>query len=197
MNELELLPGLNRSWTNPPNLGDRVDAFQPSSTRRREAIVPARPKPPMQWTSTLNPERSLVRSPSTSSHAASKVAQGTPRSAIGRCCQPMCRAKLFAKVRHMQAIKFMRLHERHDGGGVRGLEGLQVELQIAVPGASERRKLRLAGAEGEADLPLPRRNGNFGDLQRVTDAGALFNALHRPLSHILIDACQIGFPRRW
>ena len=66
----------------------------PSSTSRRAATVPARPRPPLQWTSTSNPSRSRSRiaSPATA-HACSKSAPGGIPSGIGTCHHSMCRSR--------------------------------------------------------------------------------------------------------
>ena len=63
----------------------------PSSTSRRAATVPARPRPPRQWTSTSKPRvsRSRMASPAIS-HASSKSGPGGHPSGIGACHHSMC-----------------------------------------------------------------------------------------------------------
>ena len=63
----------------------------PSSTNRRAATVPARPRPPRQWTSTSKPSlsRSRMGSPALV-HSSSKSRPGGHPSGIGACSHSMC-----------------------------------------------------------------------------------------------------------
>ena len=66
----------------------------PSSTSRRPATVPARPRPPLQCTSTSKPSRSRSRMASPAAvHASSKSAPGGIPSGIGACHHSMCRSR--------------------------------------------------------------------------------------------------------
>ena len=67
--------------------------FSPNSTSNRAATVPARPRPPLQWTSTSNPSlrRSRMAAPAWT-QAFSKSGPGGCPSGMGRCHHSMCRS---------------------------------------------------------------------------------------------------------
>ena len=78
----------------------------PNSTSRRAVMVPARPRPPRQWSSTSKPSRSrfLMDSP-VAFQACSKSCSGASPSGIGACHHSMCRSRTRRVQKHKRVAK--------------------------------------------------------------------------------------------
>ena len=79
---------------------------------------------------------------------------------------------LLADSADFEGAEFVRLDQGHDGRGIPGCYGVEVGVEVAVPGTAPARSLSLAGCERDPDPSLTGTGLDLGDLERVGVAGA-------------------------
>ena len=152
--------------------------FVPSSTRSRAAIIPARPSPPRQWTSTSRPPRRSARTclPALS-HLSSNLWSGIDASTMGRLNRDILfGADFFAETFHFQQRELLGLHKRDDRSRSPVANRVEIDREIAFPRAGHRMTVAFAWTEIKCHQSEAGSGSYGGDLQRVAQGWLLFNS---------------------
>jgi hypothetical protein len=164
----------------------------PSSIKSQDAIVPARPSPPRQWTRTSEPFRKIDRSSSpTAPHFSSKRWSGhvDDRKVKPQHIPPY---HLLAETFHPQQGKLLRLNESDDCRCAPVADRIEVCAKIPIPSAAHCVRVIFPRTER---YPNPPKSGHArGDrcyLQGVRDR-CLHDAVRLCFHQVSRPACGAG-----
>ena len=169
----------------------------PPSTSSRALIVPARPSPPLQWTSTRPPQASRERS------MAERAGQAASNSGVRHAVVldgPVVplhvpAPDLGTQGGDAQAVQLVRLDQGDDRRRVPGGDGVEVGPEVAPVRAGQAVRLLLAGREGDADPAAGGAHGDLGDAEGVAGAGQgragrVMRAIEVPRGWLMAHATQ-------
>ncbi len=71
------------------------------------------------------------------------------------------------ELRHPERLDLVLLDETYHGHGAPLTDGIEINREIALPGAAHRADLLFARTEGDTDPPVGGCGSNAGDLQRM------------------------------
>jgi hypothetical protein len=142
----------------------------PVSTSSRADIMPARPRPPPQWTTMFSPASRRARSRSLAAgHFASNSGPATLTSRIGNQAPTL---DLAAQTRDGEPDQLLRLQQRDQRSGAPVDNHIEILGKVPGPGSAARGTIVLAGREGDADPPAAGADLYRGDLKGVGFAGS-------------------------
>ena len=153
----------------------------PSSASRRAATVPARPRPPLQWTSTSKPEPQPVPD-GLARHRPPPFEGGVRRLPVRYRRVPPLHvppAHRLAEIGHLQVVDLPGGDQADHCGRSPVSNCVEVGVQVARPRPRDPVRIDLAGTQGDADPALAVPRGHRGDAEGAVLAGSCLHGMKR------------------